>query len=248
MSPYKRFSAILIASLLAFSLVACSTQPRKAAPTSPNQQEDDFSATEGDTFSLQEIDPYFYLGETVFIGDSRTNGLLGYEYLPPEQVFAVDGSTQKTILEHKFEDFANDGIKRPLKDVVAQRQPHRLLIAFGVNAIPVMTESEFIESYDILLEELKEASPDSKIVIQAIFPVSFWKQDSIPTLTNDNINQYNKLLKKYCKENDYTFFDISDHFRDEDGGLDYQYDAGDGLHFNRHFYETYLKLLVSRHP
>ena len=41
-----------------------------------------------------EVDAEYYLGETVFVGDSRTNGLLTYQLLPPEQVFAIDGSTQ----------------------------------------------------------------------------------------------------------------------------------------------------------
>lgn len=42
-----------------------------------------------------EVDAEYYLGETVFVGDSRTNGLLTYQLLPPEQIFAIDGSTQK---------------------------------------------------------------------------------------------------------------------------------------------------------
>lgn len=32
-----------------------------------------------------------YLADTVFIGDSRTNGLSGYGYVPKSSVFAIDG-------------------------------------------------------------------------------------------------------------------------------------------------------------
>ena len=64
-----------------------------------------------------------------------------------------------------------------------ERQPHRILIAFGVNAIPLMSEEEFMDEYDILVDELTEASPDSKIVIQCILPVAWWKHESMPYLT-----------------------------------------------------------------
>ena len=56
------------------------------------------------------------------------------------------------------------------------------------------------------------------------------------------------LLEDYAEENGYTFFDISDYFKDETGALDYTYDAGDGLHFNQTFYHTYLELLTTEMP
>ena len=52
----------------------------------------------------------------------------------------------------------------------------------------------------------------------------------------------------YAEENGYTFFDISDNFKDETGALDYTYDAGDGLHFNQTFYHAYLELLTTEMP
>lgn len=248
---FSMIAALLVAVSFACSLTGCSKPAARKAGhpvTLVEENEKTQESEDSEETTVYEMDAEYYLGETTFIGDSRTNGLLTYQLLPPEQVFAIDGSTQKTIREQEFIQLEPNGAWLSVQEAVKQRQPHRLLIAFGVNAIPLMTEEEFMEEYDILIDQLVEASPNSKIVIQSILPVSWWKHESMPYLTNENIDHFNSLLKEYSEEHGYTFFDISDHFKDEDGSLSAQFDAGDGLHFNQSFYQEYLRLLVSEHP
>ena len=234
------------ALLLCLCLLAGCTNQQQEQPQLASSTGTEPEQTEEST-SSHEVDAEYYLGETTFIGDSRTNGLLTYQLLPPEQVFAIDGSTQKTILDHAFIRLEPNGEELTLEEAVKERQPSRILVAFGVNAIPLMTEDEFMEGYDELIELLVEASPDSKIIIQSILPIAWW-YNAMPNLTNERIDYYNGLLEDYCDEKDYLFFDISDQFKDEEGNLDSRYDAGDGLHFNQTFYHTYLQLLVEQHP
>lgn len=241
----KIVTAILLLGLLSsFLFSSCSrsknTDTANAELSQPKETQESAPPS--------EMDGEFYLGETVFIGDSRTNGLLTYHYLPPEQVFAIDGSTQKSIREQEFIQLEPNGPFLSVEDAVKERQPHRILIAFGVNAIPLMSEKEFMEEFELLIDELTAASPNSKIVIQSILPVSWWKHETMQYLTNENIDHFNDLLEQYCEENKYTFFDVSDEFKGEDGSLDSQYDAGDGLHFNQAFYQKYIQLLVEQHP
>lgn len=244
---FKKSLVAITALLLAFStMTGCSHEPSAERSNNPVTLRDGEKDTQMD--SNYELDSEFYLGETVFIGDSRTNGLLTYEFLPPEQVFAIDGSTQKSIRERNFIQLEPNGKLLSIQEAVKQRQPHRILLAFGVNAIPTMNEKEFMEEYRILVDELVQASPESEIVIQSILPVSWWLCDKTPALTNENIDDFNDLLENYAEENGYVFFDISDHFKDSDGGLDSTYGAGDGLHFNQRFYEEYLQVLITEHP
>ncbi len=235
------------ALLLCLCLLAGCTNQQQKQPQLASSTGTEPEQTEEST-SSHEVDAEYYLGETTFIGDSRTNGLLTYQLLPPEQVFAIDGSTQKTIREDAFIQLEPGGEYLTVEQAVAERQPSRILIAFGVNAIPLMTDEEFMEEYDILVDQLVAVSPDSKIVIQSILPVANWKYLEMPSLTNENIDYHNALLKDYAEENGYTFFDISDYFKDETGALDYTYDAGDGLHFNQTFYHAYLELLTTEMP
>lgn len=111
-----------------------------------------------------------------------------------------------------------------------------------------MTEEEFMQEYDLLIDQLTGVSPNSRIVIQAILPVSGWKYQEMSYLTNENIDHYNRLLKEYSEENGYIFFDISSEFKDEEGNLAREFDAGDGLHFNQNFYQRYIQLLIQYQP
>ena len=190
------------ALLLCLCLLAGCTNQQQEQPQLASSTGTEPEQTEEST-SSHEVDAEYYLGETTFIGDSRTNGLLTYQLLPPEQVFAIDGSTQKTIREDAFIQLEPGGEYLTVEEAVAERQPSRILIAFGVNAIPLMTDEEFMEEYDILVDQLVAVSPDSKIVIQSILPVANWKYLEMPSLTNENIDYHNALLEDYAEENGY---------------------------------------------
>ena len=83
------------------------------------------------------------------------------------------------------------------------------------------------------------------LLYTSILPVSGWKYQEMSYLTNENIDHYNRLLKEYSEENGYIFFDISSEFKDEEGNLAREFDAGDGLHFNQNFYQRYICLLYT---
>ena len=249
----KKYSTALLAACTACILLLSGCNFASQGRSNEEIRLADPEATEQGTTAetaanVNEVDPEYYLGETTFIGDSRTNGLLTYQLLPPEQVFALDGSTQKTIRDDPFIQFGPDSDRLTVEQAVEQRQPHRLVIAFGVNAIPLMTEEEFMQEYDLLIDQLTGVSPNSRIVIQAILPVSGWKHQEMSYLTNENIDHYNQLLKEYSEENGYVFFDISSEFKDEEGNLAREFDAGDGLHFNQNFYQHYIQLLIQYQP
>ena len=249
----KKYSTALLAAFTACVLLLSGCNFASQGRSNEEIRLADPEATEQDTTAetsanVNEVDPEYYLGETTFIGDSRTNGLLTYQLLPPEQVFAIDGSTQKTIRNDPFIQLGPDSDQLTVEQAVEQRQPHRLVIAFGVNAIPLMTEEEFMQEYDLLIDQLTDVSPNSRIVIQAILPVSGWKYQEMSYLTNENIDHYNRLLKEYSEENGYIFFDISSEFKDEEGNLAREFDAGDGLHFNQNFYQRYIQLLIQYQP
>lgn len=191
-----------------------------------------------------DYDSDFYLGNTVFVGDSRTHGFLSYQYLPPEQVYSMDGSTQKNIQGKKIADLG-DGILRTVDEAIGIRKPQRILIAFGINAIATMSESEFMTQYRSLVDSFTEASPESAIIIQSILPVSDRFAAQIPALDNEIIDHYNALLFQYASQNGYYYMNTTELMKDEEGALLPQYDAGDGLHFTPTAYNDLLEYYKS---
>lgn len=112
------------ALLLCLCLLAGCTNQQQEQPQLASSTGTEPEQTEEST-SSHEVDAEYYLGETTFIGDSRTNGLLTYQLLPPEQVFAIDGSTQKTIREDAFIQLEPGGEYLTVEEAVADAsQPH----------------------------------------------------------------------------------------------------------------------------
>ncbi len=179
-----------------------------------------------------------YLKETYFIGDSRTNGLAGYDFIPTNRVFAEDGLSHETALTKAFVKLP-DGNTYTLAQAVAKTQPKRMIVAFGINGIAYLSESEFMRAYGELIDQLKEASPDSILIIQAILPVS--ESFAMDTrYSNTKIDQYNQELKDLADEKDVYFLDPSSVLKGSNNALNPLYDSGDGLHFGRAAYSALL--------
>ncbi|MDD3693577.1 MAG: GDSL-type esterase/lipase family protein [Oscillospiraceae bacterium] len=180
-----------------------------------------------------------YIADTIFIGDSRTNGLKGYRYVKPENVYAVDGLNHQ---DARYDRFINLGTGRLLTitEAVAITQPARMIVSFGINGISFMGEQTFMNEYAAFIDELKAASPNSLIAIQSILPVSHNYELNRPQITNEKIDLYNSLLKELAQQKDCRFWDTSSLFKDGYNCLSYEYDCGDGLHFNTRAYEALL--------
>lgn len=234
-----RCGAALLAAA-ALLLGACGSDPKNRTLEEAYQVNIPGQDTIVQENHTEEYDTEFYLGETVFVGDSRTNGMIGYGYLPPEQVYAIDGCSQKTIQDREFVDLG-DGKLYTVEEAVAIRQPERIMISLGINGLTTMGEEEFMEEYRALTESLHQASPNSTIILQSILPVAWWKYQEIPAFDNDNIDYYNELLCDYAQEAGYFYLNSAEVMKDSRNSLRSEYDAGDGLHFNSAAYEALME-------
>lgn len=234
-----RYGAALL-SAAALLLTACGSDPQNRTLEEAYQVNIPGQDTVVQENHTPEYDTEFYLGETVFVGDSRTNGMIGYGYLPPEQVYAIDGCSQKSIQDREFVDLG-DGKLYTVEEAVAIRQPERIMILLGINGLTTMGEEEFMEEYRALTESLHAASPESTIILQSILPTAWWKYQEIPAFDNDNIDYYNELLCDYAQEAGYFYLNSAEIMKDSRNSLRAEYDAGDGLHFNSTAYEALME-------
>lgn len=186
----------------------------------------------------QSFEEYIY--DTVFIGDSRTNALAVYELVPVKNVLAKDGENHRSARTEKI-IAAPSGKAVTIAQAVAEMKPVRMMVSFGINGVSFMDEESFIEEYALFLDELHQASPDSIIIVQSILPVSKSYETQKPTLSNQKIDRYNKLLKQLAEQKGFAFLDSSAVLKDKNNALDQKYDRGDGLHYNKAAYEALLQ-------
>lgn len=228
-------SLVLILAALA-AIILLFTRCQKSEPHGP---------LPGDVTLPDKAASSQYISEMLFIGDSRTAGLVTYGFLPQIQALAMDGLNHKTAREDAL--ISRGGRLVTIPQAAGEIAPKRMLVSFGINGLGFMGEEDFLLEYEGLLDDLLSECPDSTLIIQSIYPVSAELAVRKPELSNQTIAHYNELLKALAQKKGGYFLNTCEVLSDSGGALLKQYDAGDGLHLNTAAYEVILQY-VSEHP
>lgn len=212
--------AITTSSSAGTTTTAKPTQPATTAkPASPTLLQE--TAKAGDD----------YLEGTIFVGDSRVNGMVGAKVLPRANAFAYNGLCHANADTKKFVDLG-DGKIRTIPEALGVRKPERVVVEFGINGIAWIGEKSFIASYEELLDAMVKQSPDTTYIIQSILPVSAAKESSDSRYANEKIDRYNALLLELAEKKGMYYLNAAEALKNSSGSLDSRFDSGDGLHFS----------------
>jgi lysophospholipase L1-like esterase len=100
-----------------------------------------------------------------------------------------------------------------------------------------MNTKDICTYYRSILERIKTESPDTKIYIQSVLPVT----DPIQSI-NDTIVVLNQKLKNLSDEKSLTYINLFDSFKDEKGFLKKDL-TNDGLHLTGKAYLIWKSLI-----
>ena len=157
-----------------------------------------------------------FFAETAFVGDSVMTGFNAYFDMPENvNVFASVGATMKTHLPEV------------INSIISAR-PKNILIRYGLNE---MTDDEyvikvFMETYKMYISQLKEALPNSKIIIIGIPPVG---QAAIDRESRfGNYARYNAGFRAICEEINVGYYENADLFYANQDKM-----SKDGVHFQK---------------
>ena len=143
-----------------------------------------------------------YQNKTAFLGDSVTLGLSFFENHPSELVIAKGSINPLDAVDKKLIETPN-GEMVNFPDALALTDADKAVLTFGSNAISIMSEETFLNYYLKLVREIKNKSPDCKIIIQSITPLA--TTCTLKKLTNTLINRANLLLLIFSHEQDVYF-------------------------------------------
>lgn len=189
-----------------------------------------------------------YLNETLFVGDSNTEGIGAFEHLPMQNVLGkhsmnIQGFTSDDFLlitEDNPETEEDESRYITMFNVLAGKQPQRIIINFGTNnagshAVP----AQFAKTYADTLNQIKTTCPNTKVIVAAILPVC--KDRAYPKIKQDVIDLFNLELAQLCKENGYGFLHYPEVFKDNSTGYaNADYFSADGVHLNGDGYRLLL--------
>lgn len=171
-----------------------------------------------------------YIENTLFIGDSNTYGISGYQLLPSKNVAGMPSKGIQDILDEKCYVFSEGSEPIGVIEAVMLMQPDRIIVNFGTNNAGGMSEQAFTETYSSALASIKRMAPKVEIIVAAVLPVA--KERSYMNISMTDIDNLNLALAQMCKEEGYPFLDYASCFKDETGYMNPDFVSDDGIHLN----------------
>ena len=202
------------------------------------------------------LDAWF--DDSVMVGDSIVAGLgryvtgerdKGRPCLGKMRIVGVGGLTLRKALaaEQKKTDGALVFRSRfmTVSEVVEETQAKSLFILVGVRDLESYSSEALIDAYDTFISIIKENHPDLRIYVHSLMPMLKGFSMSVRQ-TADMNRAANEKLRAFCEEKGYTYLELADLIRDEEGYLKYEYSGTDySFHPNDIARAIWVRLLRS---
>ena len=185
-----------------------------------------------------------YIDSIVFLGDSTTYGFQVYGVLTggaqTKQVWTPESRTFSLFNQRNIRIYYPEtGQNILIESAVAAKKPKYMVITLGINGVASMSEDSFISDYKALVNRILEANPDTKVMLNSIFPVAR-RYGSLGSINNAKIETANAWVHTAAEELGVKYLDSASVLKDSDGWLMPKYDAGDGLHLKPDAYRAVL--------
>ena len=121
-----------------------------------------------------------------------------------------------------------------MPQAVAKLQPRRVILTFGTNDLnPGYKAADFVKNYRTGIEAIVTAYPSVDIIVNAIPPIG--QQHSNQSLTQTQVDEYNKALVEMCQEKDWKFLNSAEVLKDSVTGYAKSgyVETSDGIHLTR---------------
>lgn len=181
--------------------------------------------------------------EAAIIGDSITYFMFQweskYDYLGEVTFLARGGvSLNGFILRSKNVFFR--GKERHLEDAIAESGVKEIYVMLGQNDLSSKARTKIMDNWVLLLERIREKSPDVEIYMQSCIP---------EVSENDKLNEknlrifaYNDTLRAFAKENGCHYIDLKYYIEDHQGKMPECYSQGN-YHMNEAGCYTWMQIL-----
>lgn len=200
---------------------------------------------------LDLAEPCTYFDNAAIVGDSITYFLMQWEsktnYLG-NMLFLARGGVSMNGFVRRFKNIYYQGRERKLEDAIAASQVERVYFLMGSNDISSKTQRPYLfDNWTIMLERIREKSPDVEIVLMSNIPLydadpNSKGNDAQIKAHNGRIEDYNVKLKQFAQENDCLFLDLCYYVQDHYNRMPEIYNQG-SYHMNEAGCLNWMKIL-----
>lgn len=194
-----------------------------------------------------------YIDSMIFFGESTTAHLRARGVLSggtsTRQVWADASGTRMLSSRTTSEPitYPETGEALTIAEACERAKPEYLVLSFGLNGITgfVANKTSYVNSYNKLINAVKQASPNTKIILQTVYPVCRADGFTVDTATlNAHIQTLNSWLPEIAAAHENVrVADTASVLYNSEGMLAASFDNGDGIHLTRSAYEEILAYL-----
>lgn len=204
------------------------------------------------TSSIQSGD---ILKELVFFGDSTTYGFYYYNIhndgkhgsnyctLHPSQIWVPKDGTFYLGNLMTSRIALSDGRFLTLAEAAREIQPKYLILTVGINGLCSWSEENFTRYYEKMIELVTNNSPNTKILLQSVYPTASNISGKLSGFTNDKIDRLNTWIAAIAERKSLFYLNTAQILKDEKGFLRLDYQNGDGLHLNTQGFNAVLQYI-----
>lgn len=176
-----------------------------------------------------------YLDETLFLGDSNTARMYRmFDYCSYDNAIGSVGMTAKSLASFACVQLSTASGYVTMPQAVAKLQPRRIILTFGTNDLnPSYKAADFVKNYQTGIEAIVTAYPSVDIIVNAIPPIG--QQHSNQSLTQTQVDEYNKALVEMCQAKGWKFLNSAEVLKDSVTGYAKSgyVETSDGIHLTR---------------
>ena len=164
---------------------------------------------------------------TAFVGDSNIKNIYENGFLKAAQAWYKPCIHPSSYFNTKL---SVAGTSMLLLDATKKYKPEYMIISFGTFSTTWIDYNTFIAKSNELIDKIKEASPNTKIILLALFPLQ--KGINKNHFTQDKINKYNYYILEMASKHKVKFIDAGGGLKGSNGYGKDNYYTGDGFHLN----------------
>lgn len=246
---FKYTLSIILSLTLALSLSSCAPK-QNSGESDVGSERGAFYAEEVADMGTEYIDSFIFIGESTTY-HLKSRGVLngGKDTL---QVWSPKSGTINldTTISSLRIVYPETGKEMTVAEAASIKKPQRVLLTFGLNgAVQKISRGEkyFRDCYNSLIDAVLQGSPDTRVILQACFPIAADMDMSNYSVDATTLNSYittiNSWSAKLAQERGLGFLNTSEALIDENGFLKQAYHVGDGHHLTTEAYEVILKYI-----
>ncbi|KAM3111351.1 SGNH/GDSL hydrolase family protein [Phormidesmis sp. 146-20] len=165
---------------------------------------------------------------TVLVGDSLSL------WFPPELL-----PSDRTWLNQGISGETSAGLLKRL-NLFEKTEPQAIFLMIGINdLVKGISDQDLLENYQKIVQDLKEAHPKSRIIVQSILPhankSTNEKRDRLLDISNKRIHDLNQKIAAITQSANVSYLDLQPLFVDNEGYLRSELTT-DGLHLSSQGY------------